>query len=432
MGHGVVDEQNIEPCRANAASRARQRSSEMKSTKKTKSRIECRAVSWRKRPAWLLANDQIAVCFLRGGGHLASLCMRSGPAPNVNLVWEPFWQTIEPERYSEQKHRRRFGSRTVGKYLSGYAGHSLCVDYFGAPSEEEALLGLPLHGEVASSRWTLVKKSTKRETGQLVLRSAASSAGIQVQRAITLRENECVAYITETVTNKTNRDRYFQWVQHTTFGPPFLQAGESVCLMPGTRSKTWPLGYEGKEALESDREFHWPNAPATSGGSLDISKPFTTNGRGFIATTLLAEDRDSQLAFVAVLNWRLGLLAGYCFRRTDFPWVANWEENRARTDAPWRGKVQARGLEFGSSPMPLGLSDAILNGPLFGVPAVRRLPAQCAQTVSYAVFVTAVPRTWRTISGIEMRQKSLSVTSPDPQGRIELMAAGLPEIWPEK
>ena len=27
------------------------------------------------------------------------------------------------------------------------------------------------------------------------------------------------------------------------------------------------------------------------GGSLDISQPFTTNGRGFIATTLLAEDQ---------------------------------------------------------------------------------------------------------------------------------------------
>lgn len=403
----------------------------MTPTKKSKSSIECRAVVWRKRPGWLLANEKIALCCLRGGGHLAALSLRTEPAPDVNLLWEPSWQTIEPERYSKQKHGRRFGFPPAGKYLSGYAGHSLCLDYFGAPSEEEALLGLPLHGEVASSRWTLAKKRSQRGLGLLSMRSAAPSAGLLVQRDIQLRENESVAYVTETVTNKTNRDRYFQWAQHTTFGPPFLQAGESVCLMPGTRSKTWPLGYEGKEALENDREFTWPNAPGANGHDLDISQPFTTHGRGFIATTLLAEDRDSQLAYVAVLNWRLGLLAGYCFRRSDFPWVANWEENSARTDAPWRGKTQARGLEFATSPMPLGLRDAILGGALFGVPAIRCLPAGGAQTASYAVFATKVPHAWRAIAGIGVRGNALVVTGPNSNERIELPAAGLSEIWPD-
>ncbi len=396
-----------------------------------KSRVECRAVVRRGRPGWLLGNDRISLCCLRGGGHLESLYFRTGPAPDVNLLWQPDWQTIEPERYSKQKHGRRFGLPPVGKYLSGYAGHSLCLDYFGAPSEEEALLGLPLHGEVASNRWTLVEKLAQRALGRLRVRAAAPRAGLTVQRDITLRENESVACVTETITNKTTRDRYFQWAQHTTFGPPFLQAGESVCLMPGTRSKTWPLGYEGKEALKNDREFTWPNAPAINGDFLDISQPFTTNGRGFIATTLLAEDRDSHLAYVAVLNWRLGLLAGYCFRRADFPWVANWEENCARTDAPWNAKTQARGLEFATSPMPLGLRDAILGGPLFGVPAVRCLPARGLQTASYVMFVTEAPQTWRTITGIRIRGAALVVTGPSPAERIELTGAGLLGIWPD-
>ena len=404
----------------------------MAPAKRNKSCIECRAVVRRGRLGWLLGNDRISLCCLRGGGHLASFSLRTGPAPNVNLLWEPSWQTIEPERYSKQKHARRFGSPTVGKYLSGYTGHSLCLDYFGAPSEEETLLGLPLHGEVASSRWTLVERRAHGPLGRLRVRAAAPSAGLAVQREITVRENESVAYVTETITNNATRDRYFQWAQHTTFGPPFLQAGESVCLMPGTRSKTWPLGYGGKEALETDREFTWPNAPAKNGGFLDISQPFTTKGRGFIATTLLAEDRDSHLAYVAVLNWRLGLLAGYYFRRSDFPWVANWEENCARTDAPWGGKTQARGLEFATSPMPLGLRHAILGGPLFGVPAVRCLPAKGQQTASYAMFATAAPHTWRTITGIGVRGNALVVIGPNRDDQIELTAAGLHEIWPDQ
>jgi hypothetical protein len=147
---------------------------------------------------------------------------------------------------------------------------------------------------------------------------------------------------------------------------------------------------------------------------------------------LLAADRDSQLAYVAVLNWRLGLLAGYCFQQSDFPWVANWEENCARTDAPWDGKAQARGLEFATSPLPLGLRNAILGGPLFGVPSVRCLPAGGAQTASYAMFATAVPRTWRAITEVSIRGNVLVVTGPEPGERIELMAAGLTGIWPDQ
>lgn len=399
---------------------------------KNKSGIECCAVLRRGRSGWLLANDQIALCCLRGGGHIQCFCRRCGAGTDVNLLWEPTWQTIEPWRYSEQKHGRQYGLRPLGRYLSGYTGHSLCVDYFGAPSEEETLLGLPLHGEVASSRWSLVEKSARRGVGRLRVRNAAPSAGLVVHRDLALREDESIVYVTETVTNKRDRDRYFQWAEHTTFGAPFLQAGESVCLMPGTRSKTWPLGYDGKAALAHDSEFAWPNAPTEHGSFLDISQPFTTRGRGFIATTLLAHTHDSQLAYIVVLNWRLGLLAGYCFRRSDFPWVVNWEENCARSDSPWNGKTQARGLEFSTSPMPLGLRDAILNGPFFGVPAVRCLPARSRQTISYAMFVTEAPQTWRTISGVSICGNAIVVAGPGGSDRIELTAGGLREIWPSQ
>jgi hypothetical protein len=398
---------------------------------KNKSGIECRGVVRRGRSAWLLANDRVALCCLRGGGHIQSFSRLRGPGADINLLWEPSWETMEPEGYSKGKHARRFGLPPAGKYLSGYMGHALCVDYFGAPSEEETLLGLPLHGEVASSRWSLVEKRARGSEGRLRIRSAAPSAGLEVQRDMAVWEDEPVIYVTETITNKRNRDRFFQWVQHTTFGPPFLQAGESVCLMPGTRSKTWPLGYEGKAALANEREFTWPNAPAVDGSALDISRPFSTRGRGFIATTLLAENEDSQLAYVAVLNWRLGLLAGYCFKQSDFPWVANWEENCGRDDAPWDGKTQARGLEFGNSPMPLGLGNAILNGPLFGVPAVGCLPAGGRQTISYAMFVTETPASWRTISAVTKLGNALVIAGPGALDRIELPAGGLGDLWAE-
>jgi hypothetical protein len=344
----------------------------------------------------------------------------------VNLLWEANWRAIDPEKYSQRKHGQTYGPPPAGQFLSGFTGHALCLDYFGAPSEEEIARGLPLHGEPSSCRWTVAGKGASRDVAQLKLRVTAPAAALKVERNIVLHAGESVAYVNESVTNLRDRDSYFQWVQHVTFGPPFLAAGESICLVPGTRAKTWPLGYEGKSAMKNDSEFQWPIAPAEDGGPIDISQAFVREGRGFVAATLL--NQELEFGYVAVLNWRLGIIAGYLFRTIDFPWVAIWEENRARSDPPWGGKTQARGVEFGTSPMPLGLRDAISAGPVFGVPTVRCLPARSQKKASYAIFAAEVPATWRTISGISVSDKTIVIAGPQPDQKIELAASDLSKL----
>jgi hypothetical protein len=388
--------------------------------------IECRPTRWRGRLGYAIANEHLSLCWLLGGGHLASISCRGGHARGVNLLWESNWRAIDPQKYSERKHSKQYGAPPAGQFLSGFTGHALCLGYFGSPSEEETQLGLPLHGEAASRPWTVAGKRTSRVAARLKLRVSAPIAGLTLERNIVLRAGESVACVDETLTNRRNHDTYFQWVQHPTFGPPFLAAGESVCLVPGTCSKTWPLGYEDKCALKDDSEFQWPNAPAENGGVLDISQPFSHGDRGFVAATLLKP--DSEFSYIAVLNWRLKLIAGYLFRRADFPWVAIWEENRARAGAPWGGKTQARGMEFGTSPMPVGLQNAIQAGPVFGVPTVRCLPARSHKSVSYCIFVAQVPAAWHAISGISACDGAIVIAGPNSEQPIVLSAKGLNEI----
>lgn len=366
------------------------------------------------------------MCWLLGGGHLASLSRRSGSAKDINLLWEAPWRTIDSHRHSERTHARIYGPPPTGQFLAGFTGHAICLDYFGAPSEEETRLGLPLHGELASRRWAVTRRSVSRSEVRLGFRAAAPIAGLRFRRDISLRQGESVAYVTETVTNIERRDRFFQWVQHVTLGPPFLAAGESVCAVSGTCARTWALGYEGKSLLASDRDFDWPMAPSEDNGFVDISRPFVRDGRGFVAGVLLR--RDSQVGYIAALNWHMGLLMGYCFRIAEFPWVAIWEENRARVGAPWNGTTQARGLEFGTSPMPLGLRDSILAGPLFGTPRVRCLPAGGKQKCAYAVFVTDVSASMREISDIQATGNTIVVTGARATDRIALEATGLREF----
>ena len=180
----------------------------MPSTKK--SELTCNAIRLRGRCGWRLANRSIEMHWLAGGGLLATLSRRTGAAAHQNLVWESPWPIIEPHRYSEKKHGARYGGGAVAQMLSGYTGHALCLDYFGAPSPAEESLGLPLHGEAGTRRWLLTKKSVRDGAAQLSMRVRVPSAGLTVQRDIILREHESVAYVTETVANKNNRDRYFQ------------------------------------------------------------------------------------------------------------------------------------------------------------------------------------------------------------------------------
>jgi hypothetical protein len=352
--------------------------------------LSCKPAQWHGRQAFALENDLIRLITLAGGGHIAEFQFRDGAGhPTLNPLWVPPWKTIEPYRYRERDHAAVYGPPPTGKMISGIAGHNICLDYFGAPSEEEARQGLSIHGEAPSLRWRKVRARASRQEVALELEVRLPVAGLRFRREIKLRRNETVAYFREVTVNETKADHFCHWIQHVTLGPPFLAPGHSRVFISGTRGRTFPHGYEGKALLESSRDFRWPLAPSAAGASVDLGQPFIRTGLGFVATVLLNPRRDQE--YVAALNTEDHLLLGYCFDRRDFPWTAVWEENKARTEAPWSKKTQARGLEFGSTPFPVGRREALANGPLFGAPHFTVIPARCSKTVCYASFLAAVP-----------------------------------------
>lgn len=242
---------------------------------------------------------------------------------------------------------------------------------------------------------------------------------------LSLRRNESVVYVEERLTNERAQDHFFHWIQHVTLGPPLLHPDESVVALPGTRGLTWPHGYEGRSLIRDNQEFTWPEAPALGGGKINLDRPFGRDGRGCVAVVLL--DPRRQLGFVAALNWRLGLLLGYCFRRSDFPWVVIWEENFARISPPWDGKTRARGLEFGSTPMPIGRGETFARGSQFDTPTFRRIPARSELRAPYVVFLSQVSSRWRSIRDLQLQQDRIVVTEERGE-QLELQATGLKKL----
>jgi hypothetical protein len=421
--------------------------------------LVCSKTRWQGREAYALSNGLLQIVNLTGGGHIAELRFTDGGGlPTLNPLWIPNWKGIEPFQYRAKAHAKRYGPMTEGKLLSGIAGHNICLDYFGPPSEEEAAQGLSTHGEAPSLKWR--KSSVRVRAGQLSLTLSVRlpEAGLQFSREIGLRAGESVVYLKETITNERKLDHFFHWTQHVTLAPPFVAPEDGRVFMSATKGITSPHGYGGKALLESGKEFQWPIAPgssatpspapsadglmktpaaghplpqggegknwgASAGGEVDLSHCLIHTGLGIITSLLLDPARDMQ--FVAALNTRHRLLLAYCFCRADYPWVTIWEENCARENPPWNGRAQTRGLEFGSAPLPVTRREAFTRGPIFGTPTFSTVPARGRLTVPYVALLAHLPEGFSEVRDISLGKNEILVQGREPDQVVSLPAAGL-------
>jgi hypothetical protein len=352
------------------------------------------AVQWKNRRAYRLSNGLVELTVLQGGGHIADCRLCGSP---INAVCETPWPTIEPEAFSVE-HVALYGDGPVGRFLCGYTGHALALGYFGMPSAVEAEQGLALHGEAASAQWRVLSSESDDRSATLAMEVSLPVQRLHIRRELSLVAGAFSACITEVVTNESDEATEFQWVEHAAFGEPFFANGDATLFIPGGRGVTWPAGYEGHELLSSDAEYRWPFAPSLNGDLVDLSQPFIRDGTGFVAAVLTDAARDH--AFVVVHNRRHRLVAGYSFDRTLFPWIALWEENCARNYPPWNGRTKIRGVEFGTSPMPLGLDHARKMRRLFDTPVLACIPRGSRVETQYDLFLHVAPPHWTQIKDV--------------------------------
>jgi hypothetical protein len=305
----------------------------------------------------------------------------------------------------------------------GFTGHALCLDYFGPPSAEQAAAGLPIHGEAGATRWDVHQP---KEAGSAACRWDVHLpvAQLNFERKIYLRNQESVAYVEEVVTNQCDKDHACHWVEHATFSPPFLNSAESTMAVSAARGITSPTEYEGGSLLAADREFLWPYAPrqGAEGTMVDLRQPFSVNGNGFGAAVEL--DPGRQVEFLLAMNWKLRLGVGYCFRRQDFPWMALWEENCARTGKPWNGNTQARGMEFGTTPLSVGLEESLRRGDIFGTPTWCVIPAHGQRTARYLIFLFAIPEGISSVANVEVESDAIIISEKQTNSSFSIPAHG--------
>jgi hypothetical protein len=322
------------------------------------------------RRAAQLENDFLRVTVLEEGGHIAEVFdKRAG----VNPLWIPHWKSVEPSDFGHGQHDQ-FGSGPDAKLLAGIMGHNLCLDLFGAPSDDEALAGLTVHGEASVNRYNITEYQNELSL-QLILPLA------QLKLSRTLQLHEQYVRIHETVENLSAIDRPLAWTQHVTLAPPFLDPATTQFRASLTRSIVSQSDPGFHAYLRPGTEFAWPIAPRSDGGWADLRQMHKTAPASGYTAHLADPERDH--AYFIVFSPQFRLAFGYIWRRPDFPWLGIWEENCSRPGSPWDGRTVTRGMEFGVSPFPETRREMIDRNRLLDMPTYKWINARGCLEAEY-------------------------------------------------
>lgn len=347
------------------------------------------------RSAWRIENNRLRVTVLEGGGHLAEVVLKTESGDSLNPLWIPPWPSIDPWTYDREKHGDMYGADSGAALLSGIMGHNLCFDYWGAPSKTEFEAGMADHGEVS---WTPGEKISQDESS-LVHKLDLKDSGTAITRTMRLADGQSVLYVEETASNKLGLDRAFGWVQHATFGPPFLDPEHTFFDASATKGDLgeaedykplpdWPVG--SPDQREQDYRRFAPEPPSRK-----------------MAYFLLDDSREVE--FITAINTEHRLLMAYVFLRKDYPWMMVWEENRDIQLPPWNGKAMTRGMEFGNTRIP-GTAQAYFAKPeMYGTRTFGWLDAKGELTARYLVVMATVPEGFDAVSDVRLDGSEIEI-----------------------
>ena len=354
------------------------------------------------RDAWKLENDRLRVSVLHGGGHIAEIVLKTASGDSVNPLWVPPWPSIDPWTFDIDKHGSIYGTNSEASLLSGIMGHNLCFDFWGAASETEFQAGISYHGEVSILKAEMVAQTESLLTHRLSL----MQSGTAITRTMTLVPDQPVLYVEETAESLINRDKPFGWVQHATFGPPFVNPETVYFDASATQGDlggedylslgTWPVGSPG-EAQQDYRRFS-REAPS------------------FKMAYFLMDPQREQ-GFITALNTEYQLLIGYLFWRAEYPWMMVWEENRKSMTPPWNGETVTRGMEFGNTRVPGSAKEYFKKPEMYGTPTFGWLDAKGKLTKRFLVFLTKIPEGMTGVRNVQLEGSEIVVK-----------AKGVPEV----
>ena len=271
-------------------------------------------------------------------------------------------------------------------------GHFLCLDRWGPPSQAEQQQGMPFHGEAARVVWQV---NQRPEKGAATTRAAMDCrlplAGLKVDRELSL--DGTALTVREQVTNVNPRGRIFNWVQHPSIAPPFLADTTVV-----DSSAQQGFVQDGPLPAARATAATWPRVQIGE-HSVDLRRFIDSGDDGHDVSSFIFAD-SAKLGWVTASNPQHGLLIGYVWKTRHYPWLNIWRYR-------YRGKVAARGLEFGTTGYHQPFPALVVQRQILGRALFEYIDTGETVSKSYIVFLARIPHDFDGVAKLEYQDHQL-------------------------
>jgi hypothetical protein len=353
------------------------------------------------RDALTISNGRMQLSVLPGGGFIGEVRLTSGRArADINPMRVPHYPTIDPYNFTYARDGAAYGTDVQARLMSGYMGHFTCFPQFGNQPEEFKSADYSQHGEALTVKWR------REPSADLVMSADLSRTQYRFQRSIKMLPDETVATVTETAENLMISDRPLQWVQHVTFGPPFVEKNK---MFADASVDQVMLGW-GDGATLAD----WPSSVNEKGAMHDY-RVFS----GDVGKWLLQREGKN---WVTACHADYNVLIGYIFEAAANPWLLDWQQNRTNMQKPWDGKVLARGFCWGDS-LIQGARNAVMQGKNFGVPQYSWIGGRAKRSQTYSIFLAEIPTGFRGVADLKTENGFIVLTEKETGNILRVKAA---------
>ena len=351
-----------------------------------------------RRGALTLQNKAVRLSIAGKGGAIVEFRFR-------NSVINPLNWSSSPQEDPDQK----------GNGGIVLQGHFLCLDRWGAPSKAEQARGVPFHGEAARIPWSMQLATTKDLGYKVLMQCKMPLARLQVDRDVRMTGPSSAATIvqvTETVTNTAKLGRVYNFVQHPSIAPPFLDNSTIV----DANAELGFLQTDDGKVPTTKKAHRWPLIKID--GKTHNLRHFTGSVKSGHDVSSYRFAKGKKYGWVTAVNPKHRLLIGYVWRTSEYPWLNIWRY----VD---KGRVLARGFEFGTTGLhqPFGVlvkTNKALDRKLFSY-----IDAGEKQTKTYWMFLAQVPERFRGVHRLTIGKKQIELFEAESKRTVKIATGGL-------
>ena len=366
------------------------------------------------RESYALQNSNMRISILTGGSYIAEIRLLSaGGQESVNPMFIPHYNTIDPHNYHPESHQDLYGLGRNAKLMAGYMGHYLCFPYFGGGvTSEEEELGYSTHGEAYTVKYN-VEEKLENDVAVVTASAVLPMTNYSVKRSLTLLPEQSVVLVEEEIGNLEDLERPYHYVQHVTFGKPFIEYGKTFVDAPVSK-----IAFSSeKDDPENLNKVEWPTVRTEAGEVKNAGIFGSDQGEGLYRAWLI--DPEQEYTWFTMYNADQRLLIGYIFSKDENPWIGDWQENQRHQALPRNGKTVAWGLEVGTTPFGGGPQN-IEQEMVFDTKTYRIIGAKEKRKQSYLIFLLEINENFKGVNDLKFEKEAIILVEKESANQISI------------